>query len=230
MWWILWLRLRARELPKFKKTIHPHSGEGGLWGLKIAFKLFCFFTLSSRHWRVGFSSYHYFFLISKNYVNWPVWNIRPMDQILCQGKNLHGASGWCVVARDQEQECGTSGISDWDTSVLVVCQRPRKCHPCANAAFHRYRQDQVTTLIKWPFVELPPQCLAVVGNLRPTFQAHQMQLYRYIAFGRLLSLQLSIATGRPVGIPYRSQMMLKTWAFSWIVPSTPSIAEWLLPT
>ncbi len=43
-----------------------------------------------------------------------------MDQILSDGKNRQGASGRCVVTGDKYQEPGTSGVSDWTTSILVV--------------------------------------------------------------------------------------------------------------
>ncbi len=50
-----------------------------------------------------------------------------------------------------------------------------------NAAFHRRRENGLTTLIKWPFAELPLLCLELVNKLGPPYQSHQMQLYRYWA-------------------------------------------------
>ncbi len=51
-----------------------------------------------------------------------------------------------------------------------------------------------------------------------------MQLHRYWT-GSSTSSPLEVRT-----IPYRSQTLLKTWAFSWIIPShPPSIAKRLLP-
>ncbi len=67
-----------------------------------------------------------------------------------------------VVAGDKDQEWGTSGVSDWTTFILVVCQRPPNCD---NAAFRRQRQDGFTTLTTRPFVELPQQFLEVIGTL-----------------------------------------------------------------
>ncbi len=101
--------------------------------------------------------------------------IRPMDQVLSDGKNLENVNGRCFFVRDTYQEWGTSGVSDWTFSILVICQRPPKCHQCANATFRRRRQDGVTIITKRPFAELPSQCLEVVG------QFHRMQLYRYWA-------------------------------------------------
>ncbi len=51
-----------------------------------------------------------------------------MDHILSDGKNLQSASDRCVIARDKDQEWGTSGVSDRATS---------KCHQRDNAAFRR---------------------------------------------------------------------------------------------
>ncbi len=71
-----------------------------------------------------------------------------MNQILSDEKNLQSASGLRVVARDKNQEWGTSGVSDRVTFIHGVCQRPPKCHQRDNAAFRRRRQDGLTTLTK----------------------------------------------------------------------------------
>ncbi len=63
-----------------------------------------------------------------------------MDQILSDEKNLQSSSGRCDVVRDKNQEWGTSGVSDWATSIPVVCQRPPKFHRGDNVAFHQRRQ------------------------------------------------------------------------------------------
>ncbi len=86
-----------------------------------------------------------------------------MDQILPDGKKLQGAGGRCVVARDKDQDWGTSGVSDWVTSILVVCKRPPECHQCDNAAFRRRRQGGPTALTKQPFAEFPLHRLELVG-------------------------------------------------------------------
>ncbi len=69
---------------------------------------------------------------------WTVFKSRPIDQTISGGKSLQNASGRCVVARDKDQEWGTSWASDRATSILVVCQRPPKCNQCDNAAFRRW--------------------------------------------------------------------------------------------
>ncbi len=80
-----------------------------------------------------------------------------------------------TAKRDKDQEWGTSGDSGWATSI-------RKCYQCANAVFHRRRQDGLTTLTKRPFTELLLQCLEVVAKLGPPYQYHQKQLLcRYLA-------------------------------------------------
>ncbi len=61
----------------------------------------------------AFDSVNHRFLLAK------LKSLRPMDQILADGKNLHGANGRCVVAGDKDQEWGTSGVSDWATSFRV---------------------------------------------------------------------------------------------------------------
>ncbi len=43
-----------------------------------------------------------------------------MDKIQFDGNNLQCASGRCVVAGDNDQEGGTSGVSDRFTTILVV--------------------------------------------------------------------------------------------------------------
>ncbi len=113
-----------------------------------------------------------------------------MDQILSDGKTLPSASGRFVVARDKDQEWGTSGVSDRATPILVACQRLPKFHHCANAAFHRRRQDGLTTLTKRPFAELPLQCLESVGKLGSPYQSHGMQQH-HCSTGPLLQIPLA---------------------------------------
>ncbi len=45
-----------------------------------------------------------------------------MHQLLSDEKNLQRASGRVVVARDKDQEWGTSGTSDQSTSIVIACQ------------------------------------------------------------------------------------------------------------
>ncbi len=93
-----------------------------------------------------------------------------MDQILPDRKNLQGLGGQCVVARDKDQDRGTSEVSDWATSTLVVCKP--ECHQCDNAAFRRRRQGSLTALTKQPFAEFPLHRLELVGKLGLPYPPH----------------------------------------------------------
>ncbi len=104
-----------------------------------------------------------------------------MDRTLSDGKNLQVASDRCVVAGDKGQDWGTSGITDWATSIRVVCQRSPEYHHCDNVTFRRGHQHGIIKLTKRPFAELPLKCLGLVSKLGPPYQSHQMQLYRYWA-------------------------------------------------
>ncbi len=77
--------------------------------------------------------------------------IRSMDQILLY---LMGRTNRVHVAdaRDKDQEWG---VSDWASSIFVVCYRPPECHQYDNGAFRRRRyQDGLITLTKWSYAEL----------------------------------------------------------------------------
>ncbi len=103
-------------------------------------------------------------------------SVARIDQVLPEGKNLQGASGLCVVARDKDQEWSTSGVSYWATSFLVVCQRPPDCYQCAYVLFHRHRPHRVNTLTMRSFAQVSLQNLELVGKLGPPYQSHQLQL------------------------------------------------------
>ncbi len=82
-----------------------------------------------------------------------------MDQILFNGENLQDASGQRAVAGDTDQEWGTSGVSDWAISILVVGQQPPGRHRCDSYAFRRRRQGGLALPTKRPFAEFPQQHL-----------------------------------------------------------------------
>ncbi len=63
---------------------------------------------------------------------------------------------------DFSQEWGTSRVSNRSTSLIVVCQRPIKCHQRDYTAFRPRRPDDLTTLT---FSELPLPCLELAGKL-----------------------------------------------------------------
>ncbi len=62
-------------------------------------------------------------------VNWSVWKSCPMDRTGVTYR-VHVAD-----ARDKDQEWGASGVSDWASSIFVVCYRSPECHQYDNAAF-----------------------------------------------------------------------------------------------
>ncbi len=126
-------------------------------------------------------------------------------------ENLHSASGRRVVAGDKDADWGSSRVSDWATSFLVVCQLPPECNQCDNDVF----ADDVKMLSPRCAPSTVPGIVRCIAASLPIPQNAIISL-----LGGLIHFNYPLPVAVRA-IPYGSQTLKNTGAFSWLVPSHP---------